>query len=60
MHKKEEFYGVWGRMRADFLREKKPAVYRRLEASGDLMSATNRLFPSGQTFWMPSYPRSAT
>lgn len=38
MRKKEEFYGVWGRMRADFLREKKPAVYRRLEESGALKS----------------------
>lgn len=38
MHKKEEFYGVWGRMRADFLREKNPAVYRRLKESGNLIS----------------------
>lgn len=36
MHRKEEFYGVWGRMRADFLRKKHPAVYRRLAESGEL------------------------
>ena len=33
-----EFYGVWGRMRSDYLAREKPAVYRRLMESGELMS----------------------
>ena len=33
-----EFYGVWGRMRAEFLQRERPAVYRRLAESGELMS----------------------
>ena len=33
-----EFYGVWGRMRAEFLQRERPAVYSRLVESGELMS----------------------
>ncbi len=32
-----EFYGVWGRMREDFLKREKPAIYRHLTKSGELM-----------------------
>ena len=32
-----EFYGVWGRMREDFLKREKPAIYRHLIKSGELM-----------------------
>ena len=35
-HAQPEFYGVWGRMRADYLKREKPAIYRRLERSGEL------------------------
>ena len=33
-----EFYGVWGRMRAEFLQHKRPTVYSRLVESGEIMS----------------------
>ena len=32
-----EFYGVWGRMREDYLKREKPAIYRHLMKSGELM-----------------------
>ena len=32
-----EFYGVWGRMREDYLKREKPAIYRHLIKSGELM-----------------------
>ena len=32
-----EFYGVWGRMREEFLKRKHPAIYRHLVKSGELM-----------------------
>jgi len=32
-----EFYGVWGRMREDFLKREHPAIYRHLMKSGELM-----------------------
>ena len=32
-----EFYGVWGRMREDYLKREKPAIYRHLIRSGELM-----------------------
>ena len=32
-----EFYGVWGRMREDFLKREHPAIYRHLIKSGELM-----------------------
>ena len=32
-----EFYGVWGRMRKDYLKREKPAIYRHLMKSGELM-----------------------
>ena len=35
--KPPEFYGVWGRMRAEFLKREKPAIYRHLMKSGELM-----------------------
>ena len=35
--KPPEFYGVWGRMREDFLRKEHPAIYRHLMKSGELM-----------------------
>lgn len=31
------FYGVWGRMRAEFLKKERPAIYRHLMNSGELM-----------------------
>lgn len=33
-----EFYGVWGRMRAEFLQREYPSIYRQLAESGELMS----------------------
>ena len=33
-----EFYGVWGRMRAEFLQREHPAIYQQLAESGKLMS----------------------
>ena len=33
-----EFYGVWGRMREEFLRREHPAIYRELVKSGELMA----------------------
>ena len=35
--KPPEFYGVWGRMREEFLKREKPAIYRHLTKSGELM-----------------------
>lgn len=35
--KPPEFYGVWGRMRAEFLKREHPAIYRHLMNSGELM-----------------------
>ena len=32
-----EFYGVWGRMREEFLKREHPAIYRHLVKSGELM-----------------------
>ncbi len=32
-----EFYGVWGRMREDYLKREKPAIYRHLVKSGELI-----------------------
>jgi len=32
-----EFYGVWGRMREEFLKREHPAIYRHLMKSGELM-----------------------
>ena len=32
-----EFYGVWGRMREEFLRREHPTIYRELVKSGELM-----------------------
>ncbi len=34
--KPPEFYGVWGRMRAEFLKREKPAIYHHLMKSGEL------------------------
>ena len=36
-----EFYGVWGRMREDFLKREHPAIYRHLVKSGELMEYLN-------------------
>ena len=36
-----EFYGVWGRMREDFLKREHPAIYRHLMKSGELMEYLN-------------------
>ena len=33
-----EFYGVWGRMREEFLKREHPAIYRHLIQSGELMN----------------------
>ena len=35
--KPPEFYGVWGQMRAEFLKREHPAIYRHLMKSGELM-----------------------
>ena len=32
-----EFYGVWGRMREDYLKREKPTIYRHLVKSGELI-----------------------
>ena len=32
-----DFYGVWGRMREDYLSHEKPEIYRRLKESGELL-----------------------
>ena len=32
-----EFYGIWGRMREEFLRREHPTIYRELVTSGELM-----------------------
>ena len=32
-----EFYGVWGRMREDFLKREHPTIYRHFIKSGELM-----------------------
>ena len=36
-----EFYGVWGRMREEFLKREHPAIYRHLVKSGELMEYLN-------------------
>ena len=36
-----EFYGVWGRMREEFLKREHPAIYRHLMKSGELMEYLN-------------------
>ncbi|MBR4695374.1 MAG: TnpV protein [Selenomonadaceae bacterium] len=39
--KPSEFYGVWGRMREEFLKREHPAIYRHLVKSGELMEYLN-------------------
>ena len=35
--KPPEFYGVWGRIQAEFLKREHPAIYQHLMKSGELM-----------------------